>query len=72
MSIYKNIPNSYEMKYMEFIKDVYTDPFKIKLTEFDVLFYLGTIVQDQYIDKLLRCLKLEIECRSKRIKYTKM
>lgn len=53
------------LKYKEFIKDVYVDPFNIKLSEFDVLFYLGTIVQDQYINNLIRCLKKEIQCRPK-------
>lgn len=64
-SIYKNLPNAYMLKYKEFIKDVYVDPFNIKLSEFDVLFYLGTIVQDQYVNNLIRCLKKEIQCRPK-------
>lgn len=63
MSIYKDLPNAYMLKYKEFIKDVYVDPFNIKLSEFDVSFYLGTIVQEQYVDKLIRCMKNEIRWR---------
>lgn len=63
------MPNGYELKYRHFIRNVDTDPFNIKIAEFDLLFYLGTIAQDQYVDKLIRCLKMEIQCRPK---YTKI
>lgn len=53
---------------MEFSNSIGTDPFNIKFAEFEVSFYLGTKVQYHYIDKLIRCMKKEIQCRPKCIK----
>lgn len=54
------------LKYMDFFKDVH-GPSKMDIAEFDVLFYLGTIVQEQYVHYYISSLRTEIVCKTQGI-----
>lgn len=66
------MPNGYELKYRQFIRNVDSDPFNVKMAEFDLLFYLGTRAQPQFVDAYIRALRTEIVCTPKESKCTKM
>lgn len=65
------MPNGYELKYRQFIRNVDSDPFNVKMAEFDLLFYLGTSAQPQFVDAYIRALRTEIVCTPKEYKWSK-